>query len=74
MANAAFSQQALEDDRGGAGMSSKIDDMTETMIRYTKRIASLEDADRFRYRARAAGRAVFARRSQERVATAGRPG
>ena len=42
MANAAFSQQSLEDGRGGAGMSSKIDEMTDTMIRYTDRIASLD--------------------------------
>ena len=42
MANAAFSQLALEDGRGGAGISSKIGDMTDTMIRYAKRIASLE--------------------------------
>jgi len=42
MANAAFSQQAFEDDRGDADISSRIDDMTETMIRYGKRIATLE--------------------------------
>jgi len=41
-ADAAFSQQALEDDLAGAAMSSKIDGMTDAMIRYTKRIASLE--------------------------------
>jgi hypothetical protein len=41
-ADAAFSQQRLEDARGSVGMSSKIDDMTGTMIRYTKRIALLE--------------------------------
>jgi hypothetical protein len=41
-ADAAFSQQALEDDGAGAAVSAKIDDMTEAMIRYTKRIASLE--------------------------------
>lgn len=42
MADAAFSQQALEDERAGADISLKIDDMTETMIRYDKRIALLE--------------------------------
>jgi hypothetical protein len=42
MADAAFSQLALEDDSARAGMSSKIDDMTDTMIRYTRRIASLD--------------------------------
>jgi len=41
-ADAAFSQQALEDDRVDAGMSSKIDELTEAMIRYTKRLASLD--------------------------------
>jgi hypothetical protein len=41
-ANAAFSQQTLEDDRPGAVMSAKIDDLTGTMIRYTKRLASLQ--------------------------------
>jgi hypothetical protein len=41
-ADAAFSQQALENDRVGAAMSSKIDDMTDTMIRYKRRIQSLE--------------------------------
>lgn len=42
MADAAFSQQALEDDRADNGISAKIDDMTETMIRYNERIALLE--------------------------------
>jgi hypothetical protein len=42
MANAAFSQQSFEDGRGGAGISSKIDEMTDTMIRYADRIASLD--------------------------------
>ena len=41
-ADAAFSQQALENDRVGAAMSAKIDDMTDTMIRYKRRIKSLE--------------------------------
>lgn len=41
-ADAAFSQQALEDDRVSAGMSSKIDELTEAMIRYTRRLASLD--------------------------------
>jgi hypothetical protein len=42
MADAAFSQQALEDDRADDAISARIDDMTETMIRYNKRIALLE--------------------------------
>jgi hypothetical protein len=41
-ADAAFSQQALENDRTGAGTSLKIADMTETMIRYRKRMQTLE--------------------------------
>jgi hypothetical protein len=41
-ADAAFSQQALENDRVEASMSSKIDGMTDTMIRYRARIQSLE--------------------------------
>ena len=41
-ADAAFSQQALENDRVEASMSSKIADMTDTMIRYRERIQSLE--------------------------------
>jgi hypothetical protein len=42
MADAAFSQQALEDDRADPTISSRIDDMTDTMIRYDKRLARLE--------------------------------
>jgi hypothetical protein len=41
-ADAAFSQQALEDDGAGAGLSARIDGMTDTMIRYGRRIAALE--------------------------------
>jgi len=41
MADAAFSQQLVEDERGGKGISSSVDDMTGTMIRYTKRLAML---------------------------------
>jgi hypothetical protein len=40
-ANAAFSLLALEDG-GGTGVSSKIGDMTETMIHYARRMSSLE--------------------------------
>lgn len=42
MADAAFSQQRLEDGSDGDGASSKIDGMTGTMIRYTKRLAWLQ--------------------------------
>jgi len=41
-ADAAFSYQALENDSVGPSMSSKIDDMTDTMILYNGRIQSLE--------------------------------
>jgi hypothetical protein len=41
-ADAAFSQQALEDNRAATDVSSKIDQMTEAMVGYTKRIALLE--------------------------------
>ena len=40
---AAFSQQKLEDDGGGPEMSSAIEDMTRTMVRYSDRLAALED-------------------------------
>lgn len=40
-AQAAFSQQALEDDEATA-MSSTINDLTDVMIRYSARIAALE--------------------------------
>lgn len=41
-ADAAFSQQALEDERAASATSSRIDEMTESMIRYTERIELLE--------------------------------
>ena len=40
-ANAAFSLLALEEDNAGSGMSSQIGDMTNSMINYASRIASL---------------------------------
>lgn len=42
MADAAFSQQMLEDERGSVGVSSKVDEMTGAMIRHTKRITLLQ--------------------------------
>lgn len=39
---AAFSQQSLEDQRLDPAISSTIDDLTEAMIRYNKRLAALE--------------------------------
>jgi len=44
---AAFSQQALEDDEAGPGMSSAIEDMTRTMVRYSDRLAALEEQAAF---------------------------
>jgi len=41
-ADAAFSYQAMENDGVEASMSSKIDDMTDTMIRYSGRIQALD--------------------------------
>jgi hypothetical protein len=46
-ANAAFSQLALEEKSGDAGMSSKIGDMTDAMIHYTNRVSSLDSQIRF---------------------------
>lgn len=40
--DAAFSQQLLEDERGGLGLSSKVGHMTGTMIGYSRRIALLQ--------------------------------
>jgi len=42
MADAAFSQQALEDERGDSAISQRIDGMTETMKRYAARLATLD--------------------------------
>lgn len=42
-ARAAFSQQAFEDDRPDAAMSSKVDGLTDTMIRYQARLKLLEE-------------------------------
>jgi len=41
-ANAAFSLLAMEDSGGGAGLSSKVGAMTDSMVRYARRMASLE--------------------------------
>ena len=41
-ADAAFSYQTLENDGPAPTISSKIDDMTDAMIRYTGRIQALE--------------------------------
>jgi|EndMetStandDraft_9_1072997.scaffolds.fasta_scaffold1101716_1 hypothetical protein len=47
MDDAAFSQQLVEDERGGRDMSSTVDDMTATMIHYTKRLAELREQIEF---------------------------
>ena len=41
-ARAAFSQQALEQDEAGPEMSSSVDQLTQTMIDYTRRLDALE--------------------------------
>jgi hypothetical protein len=41
-ADAAFSQQLEQDERGGYNMSSTVDDMTGNMIRNTNRLAALQ--------------------------------
>jgi len=41
-ADAAFSQQALEDDRADDTISSRIDELTSAMQRFTDRLASLD--------------------------------
>lgn len=40
--DAAFSQQVYEDGRGDAGISSRIDDLTNTLINYSRRISELD--------------------------------
>ena len=42
-ARAAFSQQALEGDLADTGMSSTVDDLTETMIHYQTRLKVLAE-------------------------------
>ena len=39
--DAAFSQQVYEDGRGDAGISSRIDDLTNTLINYSRLISEL---------------------------------
>lgn len=40
--DAAFSQQVYEDGRGDAGISSRIDGLTNTLINYSRRISELD--------------------------------
>jgi hypothetical protein len=42
-ARAAFSQLALEDDQADPALSSTVDALTETMIRYRARLKALEE-------------------------------
>lgn len=44
---AAFSQQALEDEQAGPEMSAAVEEMTRTMINYTRRLAELEEQAAF---------------------------
>jgi hypothetical protein len=66
VANAAFSQQLVEDDRGSDRMSSKVDDMTGVMIRTTARIAHLQEQIDF-VTEMASSLDAFARRSADAV-------
>jgi hypothetical protein len=70
---AAFSQQALEDERAGAGMSSAVEELTGTMIRYTRRLAALEEQIAFvtDLRGRAA---LFPQQNEAVAASAGSAG
>lgn len=45
--DAAFSQQVYEDGRGDAGISSRIDDLTNTLINYSRRISELDRQNAF---------------------------
>jgi hypothetical protein len=46
-ARAAFSQQALENDQTAPEMSSAVDELTRTMINYTRRLAALDEQAAF---------------------------
>ena len=46
-ANAAFSLLAVEEENNDAGMGSRIGDMTETIIHYANRLASLDSQIHF---------------------------
>jgi hypothetical protein len=46
-ARAAFSQQALEQNEAGPDMASSVDQLTRTMIDYTRRLAALEEQAAF---------------------------
>lgn len=41
-ADAAFAQERVEDGLEGTNLSARVDDLTETMINYAKRIAMLD--------------------------------
>jgi hypothetical protein len=43
MTQAAFSQQALENESAHATMSASVDDLTSSMMRYADRLKALED-------------------------------
>jgi hypothetical protein len=46
-ADAAFSQQVYEDGRGSAEISRRIDDLTNSLITYSRRITALDRQDAF---------------------------
>lgn len=41
-ADAAFAQEEYEEDHGDRGMASKVDELTEVIIRYSERMAALD--------------------------------
>ena len=47
VADAAFSQQALEQKRAGGESSSRIDELTGAMMRYTERLSALDRQSAF---------------------------
>ncbi|GLS31508.1 hypothetical protein SAMN04488498_102106 [Mesorhizobium albiziae] len=46
-ADAAFSQQAMEEGRGSPEISTRIDDLTTSLINYSRRIATLDRQSAF---------------------------
>jgi hypothetical protein len=46
-ADAAFSQQVYEDGRGNTEISARVDDLTSSLINYSRRIAALDRQNAF---------------------------
>jgi hypothetical protein len=71
-ARAAFSQQALEQDEAGPEMASAVDQLTQTMIHYTKRIEALEEQAAFVNELRQRAE-LFAQQTEQVADFAGKP-